>query len=61
MTDQEALLLTVEQAARQLGLGRSHMYELLMAQRVRSVKIGRCRRVPAQALQQFIADLQAEA
>lgn len=42
------LLLTPEQAAETLGLGRSSVYELMRARRIRSVKIGRSRSRPVE-------------
>jgi len=47
------MLLTVVEAARRLGIGRSLMYELLEA-RVRSIHVGRLRRVPVEALADFV-------
>ncbi len=46
----DRLLLTPAEAAQTLGIGRSKMYELLMAGVVESVLIGTARRVPAEAL-----------
>lgn len=40
-----SLLLTVEQAARRLGVGRTLMYELLRTGQVPSVRVGRLRRI----------------
>jgi excisionase family DNA binding protein len=48
MTDQ--LLLTPIEAARALGIGRSKLYELMQAGTIESIHIGRCRRIPAEAL-----------
>ncbi len=53
------LLLTVDEAARVLSIGRSMMYALVRQERVLSVKIGRARRVPYWALEQFVARLAA--
>ena len=44
------LVLTVEEAAECLGIGRTLMYALITAGEVESVRIGRLRRVPADAL-----------
>lgn len=55
----EPLLLTPVQAARMLGIGRSKLYELLAKGQLESVRIGNCRRVPAQALHNFLARLSA--
>ena len=47
-------MLTVEEAARQLGIGRTIMYSLVMTGDVESISIGRLRRVPADALTTYI-------
>ena len=49
------LLLTVTEAAHRLGVGRSLMYELLASGRIPSIRIGRLRRVPCEALSDFVA------
>ena len=46
---------TVEEAARRIGVGRTTMYALVAAGEVPSVMIGRLRRIPAQALSEYIA------
>jgi excisionase family DNA binding protein len=51
------LLLTVEQAARKLNVGRSTLYGLLHSGRLESVTVGRLRRVPAVSLSRFIESL----
>jgi excisionase family DNA binding protein len=51
------LLLTVEQAAHKLNIGRSLLYELLQSGILESVRIGNCRRIPADALSEFVARL----
>jgi excisionase family DNA binding protein len=55
----EALLLTPVEAARALGISRSSLYELLRTRALRSVLIGRSRRIPGTALTDFIASLEA--
>jgi len=47
-------LLTVRQAAAVLGLSRSATYALVTKGDIRSLKIGRSRRVPVLALDEFI-------
>ena len=49
------LLLTVEEAAHLLSIGRSLVYRLVLRQEIVSVKIGRTRRIPLVALETFIA------
>jgi excisionase family DNA binding protein len=53
----DRLLLTVQEAARRLGIGRSLMYELIASGAVRSVRVGRLRRIPSDALRSYIASL----
>lgn len=42
------------------GLGRTTVFTLIRDGKLRSVKIGRRRMVPATALDEFIAELEAE-
>jgi excisionase family DNA binding protein len=53
----DKLLLTPTEAAQALGIGRSKIYELLQTGELRSVRIGTCRRIPTDALEQFLAGL----
>jgi len=55
------LLLTSDEAAGMLGIGRTKVYELMASGRLRSVKIDRCRRISAGALAEFVACLDREA
>ncbi len=50
----EKLLLSVVEAARRLGIGRTLMYELLGSGRVQSVHVGRLRKVTPEALEAFV-------
>jgi len=52
-------MYTVGEAAERLGLGRTLVYQLVLRGVIASVTIGRCRRVPAEALEEFIAELRA--
>lgn len=52
--DEVRLLLTVEEAAQRLAIGRSLMYELLTSGRITSIHVGRLRRVPCGALSDFV-------
>jgi excisionase family DNA binding protein len=54
------LLLTVNQAAAKLGIGRSTMYTLMYRGDIRPVHIGRSVRIHPQDLEQFVAGLQRE-
>ncbi len=55
--DPAGLLLTVEEAAERLRLGRTFVYRLIMSGELESVKVGRLRRVPAECLPAYIATL----
>lgn len=54
------VLLTPEEAAEALGIGRWKLYDLLREGRLRSVRIGSCRRISATALAEFVAALELE-
>lgn len=51
------LLLTVNQAAHILGIGRSTLYQLIDDGEIRSVKVGASRRVPLKAVHEYIDGL----
>jgi excisionase family DNA binding protein len=53
-------LLSVEAAATQLSIGRTTMYALLKNGAIESVRVGRLRRVPAEALTAYTTRLIAE-
>ena len=50
----QRLLLTVSEAAHRLGIGRSLLYELLADGQLESIHVGRLRRIPIDALADFI-------
>ena len=50
----QRLLLTVSEAAQRLGIGRSLLYELLADGQVESIHVGRLRRIPTDALADYI-------
>ena len=52
-------LLSVGEAAAQLGIGRSLVYDLIAAGRVRSLRVGRRRLVPSGAIADYIAGARA--
>jgi excisionase family DNA binding protein len=54
------LLLTMEDAARVLAISRSYVYELVGRGALRTVTIGRARRVPVAALVEYVARLTSE-
>ncbi|MFE7232513.1 helix-turn-helix domain-containing protein [Streptomyces sp. NPDC001698] len=53
--------LTVPEVMEALRLSRFKVYDLIRSKQLRSIKIGRCRRVPADALRAFIEDQLEEA
>ena len=53
----DELLLTVEEAANRLRIGRTVMYNLVRSNRIRTIKIGRLRRVPVDALREYVDQL----
>ncbi|MBM7783571.1 excisionase family DNA binding protein [Tenggerimyces flavus] len=55
------LLLTVEEAAQRLGIGRTRMWSLVSSGAVRSVCIGRLRRIPVECLAEYVGALLAGA
>jgi excisionase family DNA binding protein len=55
------LLYTPEATAEVLSVGRSRVYELIATGELRSVTIGRSRRIPAAAIDAYIAALVAGA
>lgn len=57
--DVPRLLLTPEEAAAALGIGRSTVYELILSCALESVKIGASRRIPTEALAAYIATLRS--
>jgi excisionase family DNA binding protein len=57
----DKLLLTAEETAEVLGIGRSKVYELLQAGAIQLVRIGACRRIPAAAIVDYVERLRREA
>jgi excisionase family DNA binding protein len=53
----DQLLVTPEEAAHRLSVGRTTIYELMASGELRSVTIGRCRRVPVSSLSSFVSKL----
>jgi excisionase family DNA binding protein len=52
----DRLLVSVEEAAELLHVGRSTIYDLIRMRILPSVRIGRCRRIPLDGLRKLIAD-----
>ena len=53
--------LTVEQVAKMLNIGRNKVYYLLRTSQLRSIKIGKSRRITDEQLAEFIASLEDDA
>ena len=51
------LLLRPEEVAKALGVGRTTVFELIRAGELRSVKIGNSRRIPTDAVREYVAGL----
>jgi excisionase family DNA binding protein len=51
------LLLTVQQAAARLGIGRTLCYDLIASGALQTVQVGRLRRIPADELVAFVGRL----
>jgi excisionase family DNA binding protein len=60
-TTDDQLLVTPEEAARRLSVGRTTIYELMASGELQSVNIGRCRRVPVSSLSLFVNRLIGDA
>lgn len=48
-------LLSVAECAIAMGISRAHLYSLVMRGEIPSIKIGRARRIPVSALEEWIA------
>jgi excisionase family DNA binding protein len=55
----ERMLYTVDEVAHMLGLGRTKVYELIKLGDLASVLIGQARRIPADAVTDFLGRLLA--
>jgi excisionase family DNA binding protein len=53
-------LLTVNEAAARLNVGRARIYDLIAQGVIRSVKIGGSRRISERAVDEYIDQLEAE-
>ena len=58
--ESKPILVSVVEVARMLSIGRTAAWELVRKQKIRSVKIGRTRRVPIVAIQEYIQWLMDE-
>ena len=55
----ERILLRPNEVTEMLGIGRSRVYEMLATGELPSVRIGRCIRVPVNALKEWVNDRQS--
>ena len=55
--DGARLLLRPEEVAKSLGIGRTRVFELMRVGELRSVKIGKSRRIPTDAVREYVAGL----
>jgi excisionase family DNA binding protein len=53
-------LLTVEEAAERLRIGRTTMYALVSTGAIKSVTIGRLRRIPSECVSEYVTALVSE-
>ena len=56
----DRLLYNVREAAELLSIGRVKLYELVAAGRIESVRLDGSRKIPREALEEFVTQLRAE-
>lgn len=61
MSPGQAVLLTVEEAAKRLRIGRTSMYRLVSTGEIETVMVGRLRRVPPECLAEYVVKLRRNA
>jgi excisionase family DNA binding protein len=54
------ILLTVEEAADRLRIGRTSMYRLVTSGAIETVTVGRLRRVPAECITEYVSRLRSQ-
>ena len=54
------LLLTIQEAAESLGVGRTKLYQLIASGELDTVSIGRARRITVESVEAFVLRLQEE-
>ena len=57
----DRILLTVDDAAVRLSMGRTLVYQKVLSGEIASVKIGRSRRIPVMALTAYVERLREKA
>jgi excisionase family DNA binding protein len=55
--DRPRVLYRVEDAAELLSVSRTRIYELIRSDQLRTVQVGKSRRVPARSLDDYVARL----
>ncbi|WP_034221042.1 excisionase family DNA-binding protein [Actinotalea ferrariae] len=50
----EKLLISVEEAAERLDIGRTLLFELIRTDQIRTIRVGRLRKVPVESLHEFV-------
>ena len=55
------MLFSIEEVADILHIGRSTVFKLIKEGKIQSIKMGRSRRVPIDAMQNYVNDLISEA
>ena len=50
----DRILLSVEDAAERLDIGRTMLYELISAGEIHAIHVGRLRKVPVEALREYV-------
>ncbi len=56
---QVRMLLTAEQAAQSLAIGRTKVFELIRSGELESIRIGSSRRIPIDAIESFVFRLRS--
>jgi excisionase family DNA binding protein len=52
--DGDRLLYSVTEAARLLGVGRTYMFHIIAAGEIESIKLGKLRKIPRDALGRYV-------
>ena len=55
----DRILLSVDDAAERLDIGRTFLYKLIAGGQIHTIRVGRLRKVPVEALREYIERLRA--
>jgi len=58
--ESKPILVSVAEAAHMLSIGRTAAWELVRKRKIKSVKIGRTRRLPIAAIEEYVQQLMDE-